>query len=293
MNEFNNLSVLPFYSSLSEQNAKKWWVFGRVYPLFAPAKFLLPFQIIDVFDAEPIEYVASLFKKENDGTWIHAGDVDEIAENVEYIDCGTYGVLAYNGNPLISNDLSEGQYYMVFACADAEYNEHSYYSEVFTVVQDMSPYVKVEWWDTQDLVFDAGRLVYKHNSTRFKQRLFLDSDIAKPDYIFEEEVEDRDGYTFPIKQISEKKFRFSFLASEYLLDVMRMADFVEITYEGKVFKPDSFLITPEWESEGDVAVVKAEFQTDTVVKKLGLGYLRPTGGQFNNDYNNDYNNLTE
>ena len=46
MNEFNNLSVLPFYPSLSDQNASKWWTYGRIYPLFAPASFLLPFQII-------------------------------------------------------------------------------------------------------------------------------------------------------------------------------------------------------------------------------------------------------
>ena len=118
----------------------------------------------------------------------------------------------------------------------------------------------------------------------------MDADIAKPEYIFEDESEERDGYTFPIKQISEKRYKFSFLASEYLLDVMRfirMADFVQITYQGKTFLPDSFLITPEWEKEGDVAVVKAEFDTDTVVKKLGLGYLRPTGGDFNVDYGPD------
>ena len=42
----NNLSVLPFYDSTEDQNARKWWAYGRVYPLFTPAGFLLPFQII-------------------------------------------------------------------------------------------------------------------------------------------------------------------------------------------------------------------------------------------------------
>ena len=42
----NNLSVLPFYTSIEQQNARKWWIFGKVYPLFTPAGFLLPFQLI-------------------------------------------------------------------------------------------------------------------------------------------------------------------------------------------------------------------------------------------------------
>ncbi len=42
----NNLSVLPFYTSLDQQNARKWWIYNRVYPLYCPAGFLLPFQII-------------------------------------------------------------------------------------------------------------------------------------------------------------------------------------------------------------------------------------------------------
>ena len=65
---------------------------------------------------------------------------------------------------------------------------------------------------------------------------------------------------------------------------------MKITYNGKTYTADSFLITPEWEDNGDIAVVDAEFETATVAKKLGLGYLRSTGGDFNNDYNNDFNN---
>jgi hypothetical protein len=41
----NNLSVLPWYTSIEQQNARKWWAYGRVYPLFTPAGFILPFQI--------------------------------------------------------------------------------------------------------------------------------------------------------------------------------------------------------------------------------------------------------
>ena len=84
-----------------------------------------------------------------------------------------------------------------------------------------------------------------------------------------------------------------FFASEYLLDVMRfirMADYAEIEYHGQRYSLDTFLITPEWEDNGDVAAVEAVFDTATVAKKIGLGYIKAQRGDFNDDFNNDYNN---
>lgn len=299
----NNLSCLPFYDSIEEQNARKWWVYNRIYPLFTPASFLLPFQILFHLDnpsqyVNPSIYNAKLYKK--DGTLV--ADITDVfvIDNVAQYASISIGdnnfIIAYNAQSLItSHTFAEGQYYIRMEIfSGVQYSTNLVlYSEVFTIVTDMSDYIKIEWWDIEDLVFDSGRIVYKNDGTRYKQRLFLQGDIAKPEYLFEEENEDRDGYSFPVKQISEKKYKFNFLASEYLLDVMRfirMADYIEITYNGKIYKPDSFLITPEWENNGDVAKVAAEFETDTVVKKLGLGYLRPTGGDFNNDFNDDFNN---
>lgn len=168
-----------------------------------------------------------------------------------------------------ANTFSNGQYY-----AEISDGTNTWYSEVFTVVNDIDPYLKIEWWDEEDFIMDAGVIVY---NGYFKNAVYLPSDLAKPEYEFEEEGEARDGYFFPIKQISQKMYRFRFLASEYLLDVMRfirMADHIQITYHGQVYYPDTFLITPEWEGNGDIANVEAEFTTSTVAKKIGKAYTR-------------------
>ena len=160
---------------------------------------------------------------------------------------------------------------------------------MFTIVNDISGYLKLEWWDVDDFYMDEGVIIYK--SPLFRNKLYLCADIAKPEYIFEEDGETRDGYFFPAKQISEKRYHFTFLASEYLLDVMRfvrMADYAQITKNEQVYKLDTFLITPEWEDNGDVASVDAEFDTATVAKKIGRGFVTTTKGDFNNDYNNDF-----
>ena len=46
MNENNNFSVLPWYDNIDEQNSRKSYAYGNIYPLFTPAHSLLPFQIL-------------------------------------------------------------------------------------------------------------------------------------------------------------------------------------------------------------------------------------------------------
>lgn len=281
----NNLSVLPWYTSIEQQNARKWWVYGRIYPLFTQAMFLLPFQIIREHRAGTSIASFKIFKANGE----EFGDYTTQIQNhiaIKSFESLGYDVIVYPGNLPFVPAFFNGQYYAVLSDGT-----EIWYSEIFTVVNGIEPYLKIEWWDVEDFVMDAGAIVY--TEPKFKNVLYLDSDLAKPEYPFEEEGETRDGYFFPIKQISEKHYRFKFFASEYLLDVMRligMADYARITYRGQTYSLDTFLITPEWEDNGDVASVEAEFDTATVAKKIGRGYIVPTGGDFNDDYNNDFNN---
>lgn len=404
----NNLSVLPFYDSIERQNARKWWMYDKVYPLFVPSGYMLPFQVMrpsrtELVKGGPMEPtegdngyltsdgswyqdVSSGFVNEYDVMGIdtvylsdipmyvhggaHAGDsvcyvaydssdkvlfsksvnigtysgfwtlpkgttkirvltsnsefeqydgevykasnvptaiksfkiytrCDELVDDftadmiasgltIKHVQLQDIDVIVYPGIFPISRVIADGQYY-----AEMSDGVDTWYSEMFTISKAASSYLKIEWWDVEDFVMDAGAIVYKYaNGTQFRNILYLQTDIAKPEYEFEEESEERDGYTFPIKQISKKTFHFSFLASEYLLDVMRfirLSDYVEITYKGQRYSVDSFMLSPEWEDYGDIASVDAEFTTATVAKKIGLGYIRSTG-DFNNDYNDDYLN---
>lgn len=285
----NNLSVLPWYTSIDQQNARRWWVYNRVYPLFTPAGFLLPWQLITPHNANlTVQSIRPVFLYDaHTNEQIGYDYTDQIRPMItkkEFAELG-YDIWVFAGQLPLFTTIQNGQYYMMLRL------DRPYYSEIFTVVNDISPYLKIEWWDVSDFTMDAGTIVYTNPA--FKNVLYLQADIAKPEYTFDEEGENRDGYFFPTKQISEKKYRFAFFASEYLLDVMRfirMADFAEITKSGQRYPLDTFLITPEWEDNGDVASVEAEFDTATVAKKIGLGYIKAQRGDFNDDFNNDYNN---
>ena len=280
----NNLSVLPWYDSIERQNARKWWVYNKVYPLFTPAGFMLPFQVMREHRTNEIVSFR-IYKRDNS----LVGDFTQVMKEtglkvINPIGAREIDVIVYSGLLPAFTKFANGQYYAVMSDG-----VQTWYSEMFTVVNDISGYLKLEWWDVDDFYMDEGVIIYK--SPLFRNKLYLCADIAKPEYIFEEDGETRDGYFFPAKQISEKRYHFTFLASEYLLDVMRfvrMADYAQITKNKQVYKLDTFLITPEWEDNGDVASVDAEFDTATVAKKIGSGFVTTTNGDFNNDYNNDF-----
>lgn len=282
----NNLSVLPWYTSIEQQNARKWWVYNRVYPLFTPAMYMLPFQILRTHRTGTTISSFKVYTK----TGVLVGNFTQAIRDAgitikQFTSLG-YDVIVFGGQMPVFTQFADGQYY-----ATISDGTQTWYSEIFTVVNDIEPYLKITWWDLSDFTMDAGTIVYTNPS--YKNVLYLQSDIAKPEYTFEEEGETLDGYFFPTKQISEKRYRFNFLASEYLLDVMRfirMADFAEIEYHGQRYSLDTFLITPEWEDNGDVAAVEAVFDTATVAKKIGLGYIKAQRGGFNDDFNNDFDN---
>lgn len=282
----NNISVLPWYTSIEQQNHRKSYAYGQIYPLFAPADRLLPFQIIRNTRSNPVTSVILYDKTGKQIANITTYMRETGLQIVRFRTLG-YDVILYPSIlPMPLNQL-DGIYYLRLSDS-----VQTWYSEMFTVVQDVSGYLKIDWWDIENLVFDAGQIVYKNPT--FKNMLYLCTELGKPDYEFEEDGEERDGYFFPEKQISVKTFKCTILAPEYLCDVMRfirMADYVHITDKyGRGYDCDTFLITPKWQTQGDLASVEIEFKTNTVVKKIGRGYIIANKGDFNGDFNNDFNN---
>lgn len=280
----NNISVLPWYTSINEQNHRKSYAYGAIYQLFAPADRLLPFQIIRNTRVNNVSSVI-LYDKTGKQVANITTYIKETGLQIVRFQTLGYDVILYPSIlPMPLNQL-DGIYYMTLSDG-----VQTWYSEMFTVVQDISGYLKIEWWDIENLVFDAGQIVYQNPA--FKNALYLCTELGKPDYEFEEDGEERDGYFFSEKQISVKTFKCTILAPEFLCDVMRfirMADYIHITDKyGREYDCDTFLITPKWQTQGDLASVEIEFKTNTVVKKIGRGYIIANKGDFNDDYNNDF-----
>ena len=279
----NNLSVLPWYDSIERQNHRRDYAFGNVFPLITPDRKLLPFQIRRATRGNGISQV---LLKDITGKQIAniTSQMTETGLEVKRFASDGYDLIIYPGILPMAVMTPEGLYY-----AELSDGVQRWYSEVFNIVRTVDDYMMIEWWDEEPLYYSGGHIEY--NGDTFKNRLYLCTQVGKPDYDFEEEGEERDGYFFPEKQVSEKVFKFTFLAPEYLCDAMRiirMSDHIEITSRGEKYVADSFLITPKWQDQGDLAAVEAEFETDTVIKKIGKGKSIAYIGDFNNDFNNDF-----
>ena len=281
----NNLSVLPWYSDIKYQNHRKTYAYGNIYPLFTPARTLLPFQIMRSTRASVIRGV-KLYTKIGTLFLDITTQIIESGLQIKAFPSLGIDVIINPGVLPMAITMPEGIYY-----ATITDGVETWYSDMFTVVNDVSNYLKIEWYDVEDLIFDEGAIVYQ--SPAFKNVVYLCTEIGKPEYVFEEDGEKRDGYFFPEKQVSEKTYKFTFLAPEYLCDAMRiirMSDIVNVTAEGRTYDCDTFLITPKWQTQGDIASVETEFECATVIKKIGKGFITPNNGDFNGDFNNDFKN---
>lgn len=279
----NNHMPLCWVHSAALQSHRKSYAYGRIYPLYVP-KTLVPFQIMvpkeNGITTSSIN--ATLFDAAT-GKVVTQGLASKLLANGLTVSRYTdYDILIYNPvGAALSNIVEDiGQYWIELSSKPTPSAPiFNAYSEVFTVVNDVNNYLLVEWWNDADTVYEGGRIVYGND---YRNRIYLDSEIAMPEYTLDEEGDDRDGFFFAWKQLSEKHYRFTFLAPEYLCDAIRLipeADYIRI--KSPLLSPyevDRFESNVEWQEQGYLASVEVEFDSNTVIKKLGAGYIRPASG---------------
>lgn len=279
----NNFNILPFYRDPRERQHLKSYSYGDIFNLIAPRAKILPFQIVRPHRADTISKVFLVFFDKPSEAKVNILP-QMVAAGLEILTFVDYDIIR-NMSKFIFDGLTldAGRY-----CLEISDGVDTWYSDIFTVVVDLSPYLKLEYWDRDNIAFKGGHIDY---SGGFRNFCYLATEIGKPEYTFEEEAQQRDGFTFVEMQLSEKKYKFEFLAPEYLCDalrIVRLHDFVTIHFAGKKYAVENIILEPKWREQGHIAVVEAEFETDTVIKKIGKGFV--PRGDYNADFNNDYNN---
>jgi len=237
--------------------------------LITPHKTILPFQRIRETRPDAVGLIVAKLKNLK-GVEILDITAQLIATGLvinRYAGLG-FDIIIYPGNVVMDIELDPGTYYL-------EFNDgtQTFYSEIFNSVPNVSNCLKIEFWDTENVAINSGLIDFTNN---FKFKVYLDTQVGRPDYEFEEEVTKRDGYQFVEKQMSEKTFKFNFYAPEYLCDAMRiirMMDNITISSRGDNYNADQFLISPKWQKGGYYADVEAEFQCDTIIKKTGARFI--------------------
>lgn len=276
----NNISPLPFYDDISLQNHRKDYAFGQIYPLVIYKNMLLPFQVCVSSGAG----ILNAYLYTSDGKYV-ADIISELKENGLVIKSYTgFKLIKYPGTLPVNSIKHEGQYYIRLRLDTGPV----LYSEVFAVTNRVDNCILLEYRNSYNFELTGGMVDFSDN---FKFKVYIPTQIGKPEYDFEEEATERMGYTFIESQVSKKLYKFTFLAPEYLCDalrIVRLCNDKQITSKGQVYDLTTFNMKPEWEEQGDLAAVECEFETDTVISNIGGYEPELLGGDFNNDYNTDF-----
>lgn len=279
------VNILPWYTALSLQHAAKWYAYGAYYCMPTPSGMLVPFQLRRSNTGAAITELTVVEVATEAETDILAIATASGLEVVEYAADG-YDLIIYPATISVGS-FNTGRHYLRMADGT-----NTWYSEEFNFVDTTVGLVKIEWWHNGDFCYPSGKIRYEFP---YKSRVYLDTDIGKPLYPFQEEVRDRNGKAFKLKQVSSKLYRFSFEAPEYIFDAFRLVglhDFVEITNynDNRTHVVDEFnMEDPEWLAQGDLGNLTVEFETDTVVVKSASGvtsldYTAGAGGCITADY---------
>lgn len=252
----NNLNPLAFYKSQNDMFKARPYNYGIKYPLYMPLNRVTPFQIIRGSSESTTLTSAKIY---NDRGVEVATVTSYMSVNVVTI--GNSKVMQFKcGNYA---NLTPGQYTMRVVIGN-----DTYYSEVFTAYANIGKLVKVEYYNADPIIFDEGALTYDNS---FKFELFLCTEIAKPEYLFEEESTKRGGFTFVENQISSKQYKMVIAAPEYLCDairIIRLHDHVAITKDGNAYEAYNFTPSYQWNDVGDLAQITITFESNTVLQKI-------------------------
>lgn len=266
----NNFNILPWYTSLEKLNSKKWYAFGQTWPLICPNDSILPFQFVVPGVITSVSTI-TLITPDNFVTKTSVQPVIIANEKAGYS-----VIMVHPGITSFGTTLKIGQYR-----AQLVIGLDTFYSEMFTVVDNISDYIKLTYWNDENLYYNGGEVNYGNN---FKYTMYICSTIGKPEYEFEEELTKRAGYKFLESQTSNKIYKFNFVAPEFICDAMRLirlSDYIKLEYDGDSYNALSFSYEPKWETQGDLASVDVEFDTDAIIQKLVSFNRRQKEGFYN------------
>ena len=282
------LSPLKFYDDFSKQSHRKSYAYNRISPVITKLGFIPPFQFVIPQNTTNINL---------NEAYLYDANTDElISDNIsqELINTG-FEVLTISGHKVaIYNGLlpiqfrREGLYYLKLSSLG---NEWLYYSEVLCFSNSTDDCIEIEYWNqgNNNFYIKNGVVAFPNN---FHFKLLLKTELGKPEYAFEEESTKRSGYNFIERQTSKKVYKFNAILPEFICDALRIIRLCSdkiIKSNSDEYEALTFDIDTEWQTQGDLASVTCEFETDNIITNLG-GFVSPLiGGDYNDDYNQDFN----
>lgn len=263
------LSPLRFYDSRDKLSYHRSFAYNHISPLLVEFNTLPAFQFVL---SDDIIGINKIFIKSKNGHQIDATqEIVDAGMRIIETDSG-FKVLLFAGTDSPLLELHEGEYNFEI-WLDSSDNLHQikyFYSEYFCLSNSLHDCVQILYRNNSgDFHIKNGIITFPHG---FIFRLYFKTDIGKPEYVFEEESTNRLGHSFIESQVSKKVYKFNAVLPEYICDAMRiirLCDEKIVYYKGEEYDAMSFEMDVEWQTQGDLASVTCEFETDNIIVNLG------------------------
>ena len=285
------ISPLKFYDDYKKQSRYKSYAYGHVMSVITPLAHIPAFQFV-VESLGGTYYLATAYIRNLDNQRI-SGDISTVLTETGFsiIKNETYYVAVYKDLMPANLVSNEGKYYLELYITTPQ-GQRQFFSEVFCATNSLSDCLRIEYWNSGNCSFylKKGEIIFPDN---FRFKLYLKSELGKPEYEFEEEATKRLGYTFVESQVSKKVYKFNTVVPEFLCDAMRIIRLCsdKVIYSGdEQYDAITFEIETEWQTQGDLASITCTFETDNIITNLGGFVPELRGGDYNIDYNNDFDN---
>ena len=257
-----NQSILPFVTNRAyKHRLSRWYATGITGGILSPSGFLPTFQIIR---SRNIGAQLVFILKDNESEVETDITADVNASGLLIDQTYDYDVIMYSATlPISVSGLS---------CYELIVRDgiNEWFSEDFAMSDRTNEMLKLTYWHLEDLVFDqdeTGKEYVVKYVAPFKNTLYVDTELFKPEYPYFREVERLLGRNFDKLHISAKEYRFQMLAIEETIDALRLIplhDRKQVEIKGRSYTVDEMLITPDWQGQGDVALLNFTFRTNTV-----------------------------
>lgn len=272
--EYGIKQPLRIYENLNHRNINRKGANLSTFKLLCPTNMLLPFQIKrDAGVSDIISIVLVNSSDPSDTTEIinsiPAADFDKIAfANHDYI--------FYFGEQEHSANINPGSYYLVIKDVENTwYSEDINFQDFSSDLSNGCALTKITYWDTCDI----GEIFYRteqYLNRQYKNILYLDVDIGKPEYEYEEEGdEDGLGNFSPEYKKSSKLYNLQTVCPEFFVDALSMLPMhigdtgtVEIlTSRGYTGSASQITVESEWQGElGVWSLTDIQFVISTEIK---------------------------
>ena len=238
----------------------------KLMSVIGSTRWLLPFQIKRVNSLETILLVQLYDKDDNLIRDITADFPADSAIEIYPLTNGYDYIQYFPVTNTMSPVLPCGYYYIKLFDTGGEWwvSELIYIKDFNYTTGFQNDYLRIDWKHSCNLADNY----YEKN---FINRIFIDSELAKPEELIEREEHKNEltGITTYSAMITAKIYKFTWIVPEYVYDALRTVWMNSLI---TLYKPNlesstitEFSLSPSWNPDDGLVTIEVRFKTDIVV----------------------------